>query len=303
MISCFYHHEINRTAYMVADMDTREAVVVDPARHIQPYLDYAATHELRILGALETHPATDMVSGAHQLATTVADCTLLVAAGAGYTYLERYPYAPLADGDSFEVGKLVFRVQTLAADAFALVGEGAVFVGAALTGAMPAALNGLPSDLRVHSSVGVTYCDTLPTLADWDAHRVAANPQYDDLKQTNLSGPHVLTERDHPDTLPPIVLRTAMENGAPVIDGRPREAYERRHLLNTHHIEPGTTFARAARELIAPDTVYYLIQDDPAPLVQQLKALGLDKLGGTFKSSTFSTIARTTKLPFGGTEH
>lgn len=49
-------------AYAILSEKTGEIVLVDPARNPQPYYDYAAQNNAKIVGVIETHPHADFVS-------------------------------------------------------------------------------------------------------------------------------------------------------------------------------------------------------------------------------------------------
>jgi glyoxylase-like metal-dependent hydrolase (beta-lactamase superfamily II)/rhodanese-related sulfurtransferase len=49
-------------AYAILSEKTGEVVLIDPARDPQPYYDYAAANNAKIVGVIETHPHADFVS-------------------------------------------------------------------------------------------------------------------------------------------------------------------------------------------------------------------------------------------------
>jgi glyoxylase-like metal-dependent hydrolase (beta-lactamase superfamily II)/rhodanese-related sulfurtransferase len=98
----FYVGCLAHASYLIGDGG--EAVVVDPARDIQMYLDEAEAHGLAIRWILETHLHADFVSGHRELASrTGATIGIGARAEAGY------PHRPLADGDEIQLGALVIR--------------------------------------------------------------------------------------------------------------------------------------------------------------------------------------------------
>lgn len=74
----------------------REAIVIDPLRHVDRYLDFARDHRVRIVAVVDTHGHADHVSGGPQLAR---------AAGTPY-YLHPYDAIHPIDGVT---GDLVFE--------------------------------------------------------------------------------------------------------------------------------------------------------------------------------------------------
>lgn len=298
---CFDHPTLNRSSYLIADDRTHEALVIDPLRNIQPYLDSAKTHGLKIVAVIETHIHTDIVSGSRQLADAT-DCTVLLP-NVRYGYLEQYKHAQLQDEDSFDLGDLSIVVRHIGGHtpehiALYIEDANALFIGDALTHDQPKALANLPQDTRIYSSIGTWNDDTDDTLNQWEALRQPNHATDNRLQDDNLNGPKILTEKDHPDTLPPIVLRMAIEKAAPIVDARPYAVYAEKFLPNTINIEAGAGFIPLAKAYLDRSVPFYLIHDRAKPLVQDLQAAGLDKVAGTFRTSTFSTIARSTKIPF-----
>jgi hydroxyacylglutathione hydrolase len=86
--------------------DAGQAVVIDPVRDIDRYLDYLTKERLHLTYVLETHIHADFAAGSVALAEA-SGAELAVSA---YDKAERYQYAmphrALADGDSIEVGKM-----------------------------------------------------------------------------------------------------------------------------------------------------------------------------------------------------
>jgi glyoxylase-like metal-dependent hydrolase (beta-lactamase superfamily II) len=78
-----------------------EAVVVDPSRHVEWYLGFAAERKARIVRVLDTHVHADHVSGGPELARRLG-VPYFVSAGAGFEL--RHATAPLADGEEIRLG-------------------------------------------------------------------------------------------------------------------------------------------------------------------------------------------------------
>lgn len=62
----FEDKNLSHYSYAVLS-DSREIVLVDPARDPKPYYDYAKEHEAEIIGVIETHPHADFVSSHLQI--------------------------------------------------------------------------------------------------------------------------------------------------------------------------------------------------------------------------------------------
>ncbi len=98
----FYVGCLAHASYLIGDGG--EAVVIDPARDVQMYLDEAAAHGLKITAILETHLHADFVSGHRELAQrTGATIGIGARAEAGYAH------RALQDGDEIRVGDTVLR--------------------------------------------------------------------------------------------------------------------------------------------------------------------------------------------------
>jgi glyoxylase-like metal-dependent hydrolase (beta-lactamase superfamily II)/rhodanese-related sulfurtransferase len=91
-------------SYAILSECAREIVLIDPARNPQPYYDYAAAHEARIVAIIETHPHADFISSHLEIAqATGAVIRVSRLLGADY------PHEGFDEGESFAVGKLTFR--------------------------------------------------------------------------------------------------------------------------------------------------------------------------------------------------
>jgi glyoxylase-like metal-dependent hydrolase (beta-lactamase superfamily II)/rhodanese-related sulfurtransferase len=66
----FIHEGLGNSSYLVG-LDGGNAILVDPDRTVQRYLDAADARGWRIATVLETHLHADFVSGAHELASAV----------------------------------------------------------------------------------------------------------------------------------------------------------------------------------------------------------------------------------------
>ncbi|HEY6866605.1 MAG TPA: rhodanese-like domain-containing protein [Candidatus Eisenbacteria bacterium] len=93
----FYVGCLAHASYLVGDGG--EAVVVDPSRDVEMYLEEAAAHGLRITGVLETHLHADFVSGHRELAARTG-----AAIGIGARAEAGFAHRALRDGDEIRVG-------------------------------------------------------------------------------------------------------------------------------------------------------------------------------------------------------
>ncbi len=99
----FYIGCLAHASYLIGDGG--EAVVVDPSRDIQMYLDEAEAHGLTITWILETHLHADFVSGHRDLAARTG-----ATIGIGARAEANFPHRALAEGDEIRVGSLLLKV-------------------------------------------------------------------------------------------------------------------------------------------------------------------------------------------------
>jgi glyoxylase-like metal-dependent hydrolase (beta-lactamase superfamily II)/rhodanese-related sulfurtransferase len=98
----FVDEDLGCASYLVGDGG--EAVVVDPAYAIEPYLEQAAHDGVRIVAVLETHTHADHVSGHGRFALEHG-----VPVRINPLAEPEYPFEPLADGEEVVVGDVVLR--------------------------------------------------------------------------------------------------------------------------------------------------------------------------------------------------
>jgi hydroxyacylglutathione hydrolase len=113
-----YDDMLAEAAYLIGCQKTGEAIVVDPERDIDRYIDLAAKHGMRIVAIAETHIHADFLSGARQLAEATGARLYLSGLGGPnwqYGWLHArsgggdYDHVLLNDGDRFSVGHIQFQ--------------------------------------------------------------------------------------------------------------------------------------------------------------------------------------------------
>jgi glyoxylase-like metal-dependent hydrolase (beta-lactamase superfamily II) len=97
--------DLGCASYLIGDEAAGEAVVVDPAYSIEPYLEVADSEGLTIMRVLETHTHADHVSG-HGRFALEHGLPVAIHPLAGV----EYPCEPLEDGDEVLVGSIPIRV-------------------------------------------------------------------------------------------------------------------------------------------------------------------------------------------------
>ena len=101
-------------AYLIGCQRTGDAILFDPQRDIDRYLDLAAGEDLRIAAVAETHIHADFLSGAREFAERFGTRLYLSDEGGPDWRYEwardaGYDHVPLRDGSCFEIGHIGFR--------------------------------------------------------------------------------------------------------------------------------------------------------------------------------------------------
>lgn len=108
ILRTFYDQALAQASYLVGCAATGEALIIDPARHIEPYLETAKEHGLRITHIAETHIHADFVSGTRELSAATGATKYLSDEG---NEMWKYAFADdntvlLKDGNTFAVGNV-----------------------------------------------------------------------------------------------------------------------------------------------------------------------------------------------------
>jgi hydroxyacylglutathione hydrolase len=110
----FYAESIAQASFLIGCNATGEAVVVDPNRDLEPYLETAKREGLRIVAVTETHIHADYVSGSRELAA-ITGARLYLSRGGGPDWQYAYGNEPnvtlIGSGDEIVVGNV--RLKTL----------------------------------------------------------------------------------------------------------------------------------------------------------------------------------------------
>jgi len=105
----FYNDSIAQASFLVGCAKTGEAVVIDPNRDLDTYIEAAEAEGLRIVAVTETHIHADYVSGSRELAhVTGATLYLSKEGGAGWQY--GFDAALIGDGDTIRIGNVRLEV-------------------------------------------------------------------------------------------------------------------------------------------------------------------------------------------------
>lgn len=113
LLRYFYDEYLAHASYMAGCQKTGEAIVIDPSRNIDQYIETAKANGLRVIATAETHIHADFVSGARELeARTGAKIYVSDEGGVNWKYdnLINVNHQLLKDGDVFSIGHLEFEV-------------------------------------------------------------------------------------------------------------------------------------------------------------------------------------------------
>ena len=101
----FVDDDLGCASYLIGDSAADEALVVDPAYAIEPYLTAADEERVQIIGVLETHTHADHVSGHGRFALEHG-----VPVHVHPLAQPEFPFAPLEDNQVLTVGAVRIRV-------------------------------------------------------------------------------------------------------------------------------------------------------------------------------------------------
>ncbi len=109
----FFDERLAQYAYLVGCQATGEAVIIDPMRDIDQYIDHATKNKLRIVAATDTHIHADYISGLREFAERGVKVYASDEGDADWKYewlinseKGKYDYELMKDGDSFKVGNI-----------------------------------------------------------------------------------------------------------------------------------------------------------------------------------------------------
>lgn len=113
LLRYFYDEKLAQASYMVGCQKTGEALVIDPARNIEPYLQEAEKEGLRISATAETHIHADFVSGTREFAQRLGTTAYLSDEGDAswkYGFASEIDARLVKDGGKFKVGNVTLEV-------------------------------------------------------------------------------------------------------------------------------------------------------------------------------------------------
>jgi len=109
----FFDEKLAQYAYLVGCQANGTAVIIDPMRDIDQYIDHAANQNLTITAAVDTHIHADYISGLREFAERGVK---VYASDEGdkdwkYEWLKNsdYDFELLNDGDEFKIGNITIK--------------------------------------------------------------------------------------------------------------------------------------------------------------------------------------------------
>src|SRR5687767_1074181 len=109
----FYDERLAQASYLIGCGATGQAIVFDPNRDVEQYVDAARAERVKITHVTETHIHADFVSGTRELAARMG-AKLLLSAEGGTDWQYAFGQEPNAklvrDGEEFQVGNIRIQV-------------------------------------------------------------------------------------------------------------------------------------------------------------------------------------------------
>jgi len=104
-----YDKSLAQASYFIGCQKAGVAMVIDPKRDVDTYLEIARQNNMKITHVAETHIHADFLSGARELAAlTGAKMYLSDEGGPDWQY--QFPHEGVKDGDVIKMGNLTFEV-------------------------------------------------------------------------------------------------------------------------------------------------------------------------------------------------
>lgn len=105
----FVEEGLSHFSYVVGDESSDQAVVVDPKRDADDYIDWIEAKDLELVAVIETHLHADFVSGARELADIEDVPHYLSAYDSDERYVAEYEHESVEDGETIDVGSLTLE--------------------------------------------------------------------------------------------------------------------------------------------------------------------------------------------------
>jgi hydroxyacylglutathione hydrolase len=112
ILRLIYEEALAQASYLVGCPASGQALIIDPNRDIEQYIELASSKGLRISAVTETHIHADFLSGARELARQTGAQLYLSGAGSPdwqYQFAQESGVRLLHDGDTFKVGSILIQ--------------------------------------------------------------------------------------------------------------------------------------------------------------------------------------------------
>lgn len=104
-----YDKSLAQASYFIGCQKHGVAIVIDPKRDVDTYVEIARQNNMRITHVAETHIHADFLSGSRELAE-LTGAKLYLSDEGGPEWQYEFAHEGLKDGDKFKVGNLLFEV-------------------------------------------------------------------------------------------------------------------------------------------------------------------------------------------------
>ncbi|MDZ4590256.1 MBL fold metallo-hydrolase [Bacillus cereus group sp. BceL295] len=113
LLKYFYDEKLAHASYLVGCQKEGVAIVIDPSRYIEQYIEFAKKEGMEVIAAAETHIHADFLSGSREL-SNLYHANLYVSDEGDcdwkYQYLNEGRYKLVREGTEFKVGHIKFNV-------------------------------------------------------------------------------------------------------------------------------------------------------------------------------------------------
>ncbi|GAA4282703.1 MBL fold metallo-hydrolase [Brevibacterium daeguense] len=110
LLERIYDEDLSQASYLIGCQATGEAIVIDPRRDVQEFLDLADHHGMRISKVAETHIHADFLSGTRELAAATG-ATAYVSGEGGEDWQYGFDAELLHDGDTIQLGNITITAR------------------------------------------------------------------------------------------------------------------------------------------------------------------------------------------------
>ncbi|HHY0839024.1 TPA: MBL fold metallo-hydrolase [Bacillus thuringiensis] len=113
LLKYFYDEKLAHASYLVGCQKEGVAIVIDPSRYIEQYIEFAKKEGMEVIAAAETHIHADFLFGSREL-SNLYHANLYVSDEGDfdwkYQYLNEGRYQLVSEGTEFKVGHIKFNV-------------------------------------------------------------------------------------------------------------------------------------------------------------------------------------------------